>query len=107
MRIDRLLCHLRFLRNRTLAADMVRTGHLRRNGLRVLKPSQDIVVGDVLTIPVGMAVKLIEVLALPERRGSAQVAKRCYRLLAPSLDRAGQTDIGDENLPASQGDARP
>lgn len=107
MRIDRLLYNLRFLRTRTLAAELVRTGHLRRNGLRVTKPSQEIVVGDVLTIPLGIGIRLIEVLALPERRGSAQVAQGCYRALEPSLDRARQTDIGGGNLTASQGDARP
>lgn len=103
MRIDRLLCNLRFLRTRTLAADLVRSGHLRRNGLRVTKPSQEVVVGDVLTIPIGAGVRLIEVLALPERRGSAQVTQGHYR----ALDQSGQTDIGEDNLSASQGDATP
>jgi ribosome-associated heat shock protein Hsp15 len=103
MRIDRMLCNLRFLRTRTLAADLVRSGHLRRNGLRVTKPSQDVVVGDVLTIPLGGSVRLIEVLALPERRGSAQVAQGHYR----ALDQFAQTDIGEGNLSASQGDATP
>ncbi len=103
MRIDRLLCNLRFLRTRTLAADLVRSGHLRRNGLRVTKPGQEIAIGDVLTIPLGGGVRLIEVLVLPERRGSAQVAQGCYR----ALDQFAQTDIGEGNLPASQGDAKP
>ena len=47
MRIDRLLCNLRFLRTRTLAADLVRSGHLRRNGVRVTRPSQEVAIGDV------------------------------------------------------------
>lgn len=95
MRIDRLLCNLRFMRTRTLAADLVRAGHLRRNGERVTRPSQAIAVGDVLTIPLGQRVRLVEVLALPERRGPATEAQGCYRVLDP----AAQTDIGDGKPP--------
>lgn len=84
MRIDRVLCNLRLLRTRTLAADLVREGHLRRNGARVTRPSQAVEVGDVLTIPLGAGVRLIEVLALPERRGPARQAQACYRELDPA-----------------------
>ena len=100
MRIDRLLCNLRFLRTRPLAADLVRAGHLRRNGVRVTKPGQDVHVGDILTIPTGTRVQLVEVLALPERRRSAREAQACYRALDPSA----QTDIGGGDSPASQRD---
>ena len=90
MRIDRLLCNLRLLRTRTMAADLIREGHLRRNGARVVRPSQEVGIGDILTIPLGKSVRLIEVLALPERRGSASVAQGYYRVLDPVL----QTDLG-------------
>lgn len=101
MRIDRLLCNLRFVRTRTLAADLVRTGQLRRNGGRVTRPSQEIAIGDVLTLPLGNHVRLVEVLALPARRGPAPEAQACYRM----LDRTGETDIGEREFPAPQGDA--
>lgn len=107
MRIDRLLCNLRFLRTRALAADLVRGGHLRRNGARITRPSQAIAIGDVLTIPLGSAVRLVEVLALPERRGPAREAQACYRALDPALDRGGETDIGDGEDNTTEGDARP
>lgn len=107
MRVDRLLCNLRFLRTRTLAADLVRSGHLRRNGARVTKPSQEIAVGDVLTIPLGSAVQLVEVLVLPEKRGPAREAQSCYRTLYPALDRGGETDIGGGEDNTTEGDARP
>ncbi len=48
MRIDRLLCNLRFVRTRSLAAKLAATGHLRRNGIRVTRPSQEVAEGDVL-----------------------------------------------------------
>lgn len=90
MRIDRLLCNLRFVRTRTLAARLVGQGYLRRNGLRVLRPSQEVAVGDVLTIPLRAGVRLIEVLALPEKRGPARDAQGCYRV----LDQSSESDIG-------------
>ena len=103
MRIDRLLCNLRFVRTRTLAAKLAQQGHLRRNGGRVTRPSQEVLVGDVLTIPLGSAVRLVEVLALPDRRGPAREAQACYRV----LDRSGETDLGEPPDITIQGDARP
>ncbi|MBX7533946.1 RNA-binding S4 domain-containing protein [Qipengyuania sp. 1XM1-15A] len=83
MRIDRLLCFLRFVRTRSTARKLVDEGHIRLNGDRVLRPSRDIAPGDVLTLPLGNSVKLIEVLALPERRGPPREAQECYRELDP------------------------
>lgn len=83
MRIDRLLCHLRFVRTRGAAQRLVEEGHIRRNGERVLRPSRDVEVGDILTLPLGNRVRLIEVLALPERRGPPREAQDCYRELDP------------------------
>lgn len=103
MRIDRLLCNLRFVRTRSLAARLACEGHLRRNGVRVTRPSQEVTIGDVLTIPWGSGVRLIEVLELPERRGAAPVAQACYRV----LDHAGQSAIGPGDQSAPEGSDRP
>lgn len=103
MRVDRLLCNLRFARNRSLAARLVESGHLRRNGLRILRASQDIAIGDVLTIPLGPRVQLVEVLDLPEKRGPAREAQACYRM----LDRSGETDIGAQEHTTARGEADP
>ena len=89
MRIDRLLCHLRFVRTRSAAQRLVEEGHIRRNGERVVRPSRDIAVGDVLTLPLGNAVRLVEILALPQRRGPPREAEACYR----ELDPGGQSGI--------------
>lgn len=83
MRIDRLLCHLRFVRTRSAAQKFVEQGHIRRNGERVLRGSCDIHIGDVLTIPLGNFVRLVEILDLPERRGPPREAQACYRELDP------------------------
>lgn len=83
MRIDRLLCHLRFVRTRSAAHRLVEEGHIRRNGERVTRGSRDIAVGDILTLPLGESVRLVEILALPERRGPPREAQACYRELDP------------------------
>ena len=83
MRIDRLLCYLRFVRTRSAAHRLVDEGHIRRNGERVTRASRDILVGDVLTLPLGNSVRLVEIIALPERRGAPREARACYRELDP------------------------
>ena len=97
MRIDRLLCNLRFVRTRSLAAKLAATGHLRRNGVRVTRPSQEVAAGDILTLPWGAGVRLFEVLVLPEKRGPAREAQACYRV----LDQFRESDIGASEHPAA------
>ena len=89
MRIDRLLCHLRFVRTRSAAHRLIEQGHVRRNGERVVRSSRNIVEGDVLTLPIGNRVRLVEVITIPARRGPPREAEACYRALDPD----GQSDI--------------
>lgn len=84
MRIDRLLCHLRFVRTRSAAQKLVEQGHIRRNGERVTRGAHEVRVGDVLTIPLGNMVRLVEILVLPVRRGPPREAQACYRELDPN-----------------------
>jgi len=83
MRIDKLLWQLRLTRTRSLAQALVATGHVRRNGARVTRASQDVAAGDTLTVPLTGEVRVIEVLALPVRRGPAAEARGHYRALDP------------------------
>lgn len=83
MRIDKLLWQLRLTKTRGLAHDLVEAGHVRCNGTRVTRPSQDVAVGDTLTVPLPGGVRVFEVLALPLRRGPASEAQACYRTLDP------------------------
>ncbi len=89
MRIDRLMCFLRFVKTRSLAHRLVDQGHIRRNGMRVTRASLPIEIGDVLTFPIGETIRIVEILALPDRRGPAAEAQICYR----ALDQAGQSAI--------------
>ena len=81
MRIDKLLWQLRLVKTRRLAQALVAAGHVRRNGSRVSRASQDVAEGDTLTVPLPGGVRVIEVVTFPTRRGPAIEAQACYRTL--------------------------
>lgn len=81
MRLDKLLWFLRFTKTRPLAQAMAEAGHLRLNGKRVERSAQPVGVGDVLVLPLPAGVRVVEILALPARRGPASEAQTCYRML--------------------------
>jgi ribosome-associated heat shock protein Hsp15 len=81
MRIDKLLWYLRLAKTRAAAQALVGEGHIRLNGRRVERAAQGIVIGDVLVLPRPRAVLVVKLLALPTRRGPANEAQSCYRVL--------------------------
>jgi ribosome-associated heat shock protein Hsp15 len=81
MRLDKLLWFLRLARTRGAAQALVEAGHIRRNGQRVERCAQPVGVGDVLVLPLPRGVTVIELVALPDRRGPAAEAQSCYRVL--------------------------
>ncbi|MEO6386962.1 MAG: S4 domain-containing protein [Croceibacterium sp.] len=80
-RLDKLLFCLRFAKSRALAQRWIDQDHMRLNGVRVTKHDQGVSVGDVLTLPLARQVLVIELLALPQRRGAGGEARACYRPL--------------------------
>ena len=102
MRIDKLLWYLRLARTRTVAQTMAEEGHIRLNGRRVERAHQRIAVGDVLTVPTGQRVQVLELLALPLRRGPAPEAQAHYRVLdgtAANPIAAAATNTFEEGFP--------
>lgn len=94
IRIDRLLVYLRFARTRSAAQGLIDTHALRRNRKHVLRGSEPVRIGDVLTLAVGGGVRVVEVIALPDRRGSpAQAASHYREVDSDGLDRKGQMTI--------------
>lgn len=81
MRVDKLLWFLRLAPTRTVAHDWVAEGHFRLNGRRIEKPSAAVGAGDILTVPARSGVRVIELIAVPARRGPAAEALACYRTL--------------------------
>ena len=87
MRIDRYLHCIRLVKSRTLAQVLIDGGHIRIDGKRVQKHSDQVHVGNVIALPLHDRVRVFRVLALPERRGPAAEARACYEELgidAPS-----------------------
>ena len=83
MRIDRYLHCIRLVKSRTLAQGLVDTGHVRIDGKRVEKVSEQVRVGSTVALPLRGEVRVLRVLALPERRGPACEARTCYEELGP------------------------
>ena len=81
MRIDRFLHCIRLVKSRTLAQAVVDAGHVRVDGKRVLKASEEVRVGSVIALPLHGQVRILRVLSLPERRGPAAEARACYEEL--------------------------
>ena len=83
IRVDKWLWHARFFKSRTLAAKLAGSGKLRINREVVLKPGAAVKSGDVLTFPKGTDIRVIEILALGERRGPVSEAQGLYKDLCP------------------------
>ncbi|MEP0067756.1 RNA-binding S4 domain-containing protein [Pyruvatibacter sp.] len=77
-RIDRWMWCARFFKTRSIAARFVGTGKVRVNGTRVTKAAHQVRPGDVLTFPLGDRIRVIEVTAFVEKRGSATIAATLY-----------------------------
>ena len=104
MRIDLLLVRLRLAKTRSTAQRQVAEAHMRLNGRRVTRKDQPVKPGDVLTLPMRTHVRVIEILALPERRGPPSEVQRCYRVLdaGAAIAIAGQNPALDERLAAER-----
>jgi ribosome-associated heat shock protein Hsp15 len=81
VRVDRFLFFIRLVKSRTLAQAVIETGHVRIDGKRVEKPSEDVRVGSTIALPLHGKVRVLRVLELPERRGPAAEARTHYEEL--------------------------
>jgi ribosome-associated heat shock protein Hsp15 len=82
IRIDKWLWQARFVKTRSLAAKLCESG-IRIDGTLVMKPGATVRPGQVLTFALGRHVRVIELVAIGERRGPAEEARTLYRDLAP------------------------
>ena len=78
MRIDLYLHRIRLAKSRTLAQALVDQGTTRIDGRRVGKPSETVRVGSIIALPLHGRVRVIRVLALPDRRGPASEARTAF-----------------------------
>jgi ribosome-associated heat shock protein Hsp15 len=78
MRMDLLLWYLRLVRSRSQGKVLAEQGLIRSNGHRVVKAHHAVRCGDILTVPQGMRVLVLQVDRLPWRRGPLAEAMACY-----------------------------
>ncbi len=78
MRLDRFLFFIRLVKSRTLAQTLIEEGHVRLDGRRVAKPSEEVRIGGVIALPLHGQVRVLRVTALPARRGPPSEARAAY-----------------------------
>ena len=81
MRIDRFLFFIRLIKSRTQAQALLAEGRTRIDGKRVEKPSDEVRVGSIVALPLRGQIRVLRVLALPERRGPPAEARLAYEEL--------------------------
>jgi ribosome-associated heat shock protein Hsp15 len=87
VRIDRFLFFIRLVKSRSLAQAIVGEGHVRIDGKRVEKSSEEVRAGSIVALPLHDRVRVLHVLSLPTRRGPAAEAQACYEEVG--IDEAG------------------
>jgi ribosome-associated heat shock protein Hsp15 len=77
VRLDRYHHCIRLVKSRTLAQAIIDEGHVRIDGKRVEKSSEEVRIGSVIALPLRDKVRVLRVVSLPSRRGPASEA-RCH-----------------------------
>ena len=77
------------MKSRTLAQALIEGGHVRIDGKRVIRTSEEVRAGNVLALPLRGEVRILRVLALPVRSGPAPEARACYEELGAQAGRTG------------------
>lgn len=86
-RLDKWLWHARVTKTRTRAQKLIQSGAVRINGRRVLAPDHRVGVGDGLTFILHERLRVLKVLGLAERRGSAQQTAGLFEDVSPDVPR--------------------
>mgnify|MGYP001260686028 CR=1 FL=1 len=111
LRLDKWLWCARVAKTRTQAAALVTAGKIRVNRIKTDKPAHAVRAGDVITASVGPRVRVLRVLGLAEKRGSAEVAKALFEdLTAPVVPADGGARADRVVAPAGErlpGSGRP
>jgi ribosome-associated heat shock protein Hsp15 len=77
-RVDKWLWHARVVRTRSAAAALAETGYVRVNGARIEASSTAVRCGDVVTVALDKAVRVLKVQGFAVRRGPSGDARALY-----------------------------
>lgn len=81
LRLDKWLFHARFVKQRSMADDLLRARRVRVNDQLMSKSHFKVRPGDVVTVVRPERVTVVEVVDLGTRRGPASEAQNLYRLI--------------------------
>lgn len=79
LRLDKWLWSARFFKTRGVALEAIKSGKIELNGHKP-KPSKTLMVGDTLKITQVHRKVTVKVLAISDKRGSAEMAQSLYQL---------------------------
>ena len=99
LRLDKFLWFARIVKTRALAQEMAEKGRIRLNGRVVDRAHAPVRAGDVLSFAQRGAVRVIEVLALPARRGPPAEARALYSELTSEAGAGLGTASGERVKP--------
>jgi ribosome-associated heat shock protein Hsp15 len=77
VRVDKWLWAARCFKTRGLAAEACTAGHVEINGITA-KPAKPVRVGDRLDVRTPGGLRVLEVVALSDKRGPAEAARKLY-----------------------------
>lgn len=101
VRIDKWLWAARFFKTRAMATDAIEGGHVHLNGDKV-KPARTIKAGDMLRILAAHGEFEVQVIALADKRGPAEVARTLYVETPESVEKRAR--IAEDKALAPQFD---
>ena len=83
LRLDIYLYYIRIFKSRSIATKFVSNNRLRISGQVTQKPHKMITIGDVLTMTINDNIKVLKVLAIPNRRGPYSESLNFYENITP------------------------
>lgn len=108
VRADTYLWAVRIYKSRSLASEAIKSGKVKLNGDN-FKASHLVKPGEVYSLNIGHNKKIIEVLALIEKRGSFEVATKHYKDLSPPPEKSEHLPsvFFKSNIKRERGSGRP
>jgi ribosome-associated heat shock protein Hsp15 len=108
VRADSYLWAIRMYKSRSLASTAIKGGKVKLNGDN-FKPSHVVKTGEVYSLSIGNSKKIIEVVALLDKRGSFELASKHYKDLSPPPEKSDKLPSAffKNNVQRERGSGRP
>jgi ribosome-associated heat shock protein Hsp15 len=98
LRLDKWLWFSRFFKSRTLAAKVCQSRRIRINGAIIAKSKTFVSEGNIIMFPKDSHIRVVKILKLGERRGTALEAETLYEDLEPPLAKKKREDIDKRDI---------